>query len=95
MPSTGALVKEAIGNTRAAAMDVMAACSGFVYAYSVADAYIRSGAFKNALVIGAETLIALPRLLRSRRRASSSATARARSCCPPPTRRAAACRAWR
>ena len=56
MPSTGALVKEAIGNTRAAAMDVMAACSGFVYAYSVADAYIRSGQFKNALVIGAETL---------------------------------------
>ena len=56
MPSTGALVKEAIGNTRAAAMDVMAACSGFVYAYSVADAYLRSGAFKNALVIGAETL---------------------------------------
>jgi 3-oxoacyl-[acyl-carrier-protein] synthase-3 len=56
MPSTGALVKEAIGNTRAAAMDVMAACSGFVYAYSVADSYIRSGAFRNALVIGAETL---------------------------------------
>jgi 3-oxoacyl-[acyl-carrier-protein] synthase-3 len=56
MPSTGALVKEAIGNTRAAAMDIMAACSGFVYAYSVADAYLRSGAFKNALVIGAETL---------------------------------------
>src|ERR671918_647382 len=56
MPSTGALVKEAIGNTKAAAMDVMAACSGFVYAYSVADAYLRSGAFKNALVIGAETL---------------------------------------
>jgi 3-oxoacyl-[acyl-carrier-protein] synthase-3 len=56
MPSTGALVKEAIGNSRAAAMDVMAACSGFVYAYSVADAYLRSGAFKNALVIGAETL---------------------------------------
>src|SRR5688572_25591702 len=56
MPSTGALVKEAIGNTTAAAMDVMAACSGFVYAYSVADAYLRSGMFKNALVIGAETL---------------------------------------
>jgi 3-oxoacyl-[acyl-carrier-protein] synthase-3 len=56
MPSTGALVKEAIGNTTAAAMDVMAACSGFVYAYSVADAYIRSGMFKNALVVGAETL---------------------------------------
>ena len=56
MPSTGALVKEAIGNTRATAMDVMAACSGFVYAYSVADAYLRSGMFRNALVIGSETL---------------------------------------
>src|SRR3954468_23067646 len=56
MPSTAALVKEAIGNTKAAAMDVMAACSGFVYAYSIADAYIRSGVYRNALVIGAETL---------------------------------------
>jgi 3-oxoacyl-[acyl-carrier-protein] synthase-3 len=56
MPSTGALVKEAIGNTTAAAMDVMAACSGFVYAYTSADSYVRAGAFRNALVIGAETL---------------------------------------
>src|SRR5918911_5571802 len=46
MPSTGALVKEAIGNTRAAAMDVAAACSGLVYAYSVADSYIRAGMYK-------------------------------------------------
>src|SRR5687768_17971615 len=37
MPSTAALVKEAIGSTRAVAMDVMAACSGFVYAFSLAD----------------------------------------------------------
>jgi 3-oxoacyl-[acyl-carrier-protein] synthase-3 len=56
MPSTGALVKEAIGNSTAAAMDVMAACSGFVYAYSIADSYIRSGMYRNAVVIGAETL---------------------------------------
>lgn len=56
MPSTGALVKEAIGNTTAAAMDIMAACSGFVYAYSSADAYLRAGTFRHALVIGAETL---------------------------------------
>jgi 3-oxoacyl-[acyl-carrier-protein] synthase III len=56
MPSTGALVKEAIGNTTAAAFDVMAACSGFVYAYTAADAYLRAGTFRNALVIGAETL---------------------------------------
>jgi 3-oxoacyl-[acyl-carrier-protein] synthase III len=56
MPSTGALVKEAIGNTTAVAMDVMAACSGFVYAYSAADAYLRAGTYRHALVIGAETL---------------------------------------
>ena len=56
MPSTAALVKEAIGNTRAAAMDVMAACSGFVYAYASAHAHIVSGMARHALVIGAETL---------------------------------------
>lgn len=56
MPSTAALVKEAIGNTRAAAMDVAAACSGFVYAYATAHAYIMSGLARNVLVIGAELL---------------------------------------
>ena len=56
MPSTAALVKEAIGNTKAAAMDVMAACSGFVYAYATGQAYIQSGLAKHVLVIGAETL---------------------------------------
>jgi 3-oxoacyl-[acyl-carrier-protein] synthase-3 len=56
MPATGVLVKEAIGNTRAAAFDVMAACSGFVYAFSSADAYVRSGQYRNVLVIGAELL---------------------------------------
>jgi 3-oxoacyl-[acyl-carrier-protein] synthase-3 len=56
MPSTAALVKEAIGNTRAAAMDVAAACSGFVYAYATAQAYIASGLAKHVLVIGAELL---------------------------------------
>jgi 3-oxoacyl-[acyl-carrier-protein] synthase-3 len=56
MPSTAALVKEAIGNTRAAAMDVAAACSGFVYAFSTASAYVRSGLAKHVLVIGAELL---------------------------------------
>lgn len=56
MPSTAALVKEAIGNRRAAAFDVGAACSGFVYAYATADSYIRSGLYRNVLVIGAELL---------------------------------------
>ena len=56
MPSTAALVKEAIGNRTAAAFDVMAACSGFVYAYATADSFIRSGMYRNVLVIGAELL---------------------------------------
>lgn len=56
MPSTAALVKEAIGNTRAAAMDVAAACSGFVYAFATAQAYITSGIARHVLVIGAELL---------------------------------------
>jgi len=56
MPSTAALVKEAIGNTRAAAMDVAAACSGFVYAFATAQAYVTSGLARHVLVIGAELL---------------------------------------
>jgi 3-oxoacyl-[acyl-carrier-protein] synthase-3 len=56
MPSTAALVKEAIGNSRAFAMDISAACSGFVYAYSAGQAYITSGMARHVLVIGAELL---------------------------------------
>jgi 3-oxoacyl-[acyl-carrier-protein] synthase III len=56
MPSTAALVKEAIGNKKAAAMDVAAACSGFVYAFATAQAYIAGGLAKHVLVIGAELL---------------------------------------
>ncbi len=56
MPSTAALVKDAIGNQRAAAMDVAAACSGFIYGYATAQAYIVSGMARHVLVIGAETL---------------------------------------
>jgi 3-oxoacyl-[acyl-carrier-protein] synthase-3 len=56
MPSTAALVKEAIGNTRAAAMDVAAACSGFVYGYATAQAYVTSGLARHVVVIGSELL---------------------------------------
>ncbi len=56
MPSTAALVKEAIGNTKAAAMDIAAACSGFVYGFATAQAWIASGLAKHVLVIGAELL---------------------------------------
>ena len=56
MPSTAALVKEAIGNKKATAFDVMAACSGFVYGFATAQAYIQAGLAKHVLVIGAELL---------------------------------------
>ncbi|MBC7859914.1 MAG: ketoacyl-ACP synthase III [Burkholderiaceae bacterium] len=54
-PSTACIVQDKLGITNhCAAVDVQAVCSGFVYAVSTADAFIRSGAHKNVLVIGAE-----------------------------------------
>lgn len=54
-PSTACVVQRKLGITNgAAAMDVQAVCSGFVYAMSVADSFIKTGAHKHVLVIGAE-----------------------------------------
>jgi 3-oxoacyl-[acyl-carrier-protein] synthase III len=53
-PSTACLVQARIGALGCAAFDVQAVCSGFVYALATADALIRTGAHKRALVIGAE-----------------------------------------
>jgi 3-oxoacyl-[acyl-carrier-protein] synthase-3 len=54
-PSTACVVQRKLGITNGgAAFDVQAVCSGFVYAVSVADSFIKSGAHKNVLVIGAE-----------------------------------------
>ncbi len=55
-PSTACLVQDRLGANGCAAFDVNAACSGFIFALSIADKFIRTGAVKNALVIGAETL---------------------------------------
>ncbi len=55
-PATACLVQDRIGATRAGAFDLLAACTGFIYALDMAAQSIRSGAIKNALVIGAETL---------------------------------------
>lgn len=55
-PSTAARVQAAIGAAGSGAFDVQAVCAGFVYALSAADAMIRTGAYKRALVIGAETM---------------------------------------
>lgn len=56
MPSTAASVQDMLGATHAAAFDMNAACSGFVYAYSVASQLVMSGAYRNALVIGSEAM---------------------------------------
>ena len=53
-PSTACLVQAELGIRNGAAFDVQAVCSGFVYALSVADALLRTGAHRRALVIGAE-----------------------------------------
>jgi 3-oxoacyl-[acyl-carrier-protein] synthase-3 len=55
-PSTACLVQDALGARRAAAFDLSAGCSGFVYALGIASHAIESGAYQTALVIGAETL---------------------------------------
>lgn len=55
-PATACIVQDQIGATKAGAFDLLAACSGFIYAVNMAAQSIRSGSIKNALVIGAETL---------------------------------------
>src|SRR4051812_46776144 len=56
MPSTGALIQAQIGASNAGAMDVFAACSGFLYGLTMVESMIRTGQIKHALVIGAEVL---------------------------------------
>lgn len=54
-PSTACVVQRKLGiENGCAAFDVQAVCSGFVYAVSVADSFIKSGMYKNVLIIGAE-----------------------------------------
>ena len=55
-PSTACLLQHRLGANGCPAFDVNAACSGFIYALAIADKFIRSGAVKTALVVGAETL---------------------------------------
>lgn len=54
-PATATRVQAQLGMTRGAAFDVQAVCSGFVYALSVADNFLRCGQARTALVVGAET----------------------------------------
>ena len=53
-PSTACILQAKLGAAHGPAFDVQAVCSGFVYALSIADGMVKSGAVKNALVIGAE-----------------------------------------
>ncbi len=55
-PATACLVQDRIGATKAGAFDLSAACSGFMYALTMATTAIRTGSSQNALVIGSETL---------------------------------------
>ncbi|KRQ03628.1 beta-ketoacyl-ACP synthase III [Bradyrhizobium sp. DASA03076] len=54
-PATAVAVQHALGINHGAAFDLQAVCSGFVFALATADNFLRTGAYKRALVIGAET----------------------------------------
>lgn len=55
-PSMACLVQKELGASNAMCFDIGAACSGFVYALDVADQFIKTGKYKNAIVIGSEKL---------------------------------------
>lgn len=55
-PSTACRVQAELGAVHAVAFDINAACSGFLYAIHIAEAFIKSGVYRKALLVGAETL---------------------------------------
>jgi 3-oxoacyl-[acyl-carrier-protein] synthase III len=55
-PSTASIVQSKIGAENAACFDILAACSGFIYALKTGKSFIESGAYKKVLIIGAEVL---------------------------------------
>ncbi len=54
-PATAVKIQQMLGVTKGAAFDIQAVCSGFVYGMTTADNFLKTGQFKRALVIGAET----------------------------------------
>lgn len=56
LPPLSCDIQSALGASKAAAYDLCAACSGFIFALNTAQAYIQSGMYKNILIVGAETL---------------------------------------
>ncbi len=55
-PSTACILQDRLGARRAGALDVAAACSGFLYALGMADGLVKAGTARTVLVVGAETL---------------------------------------
>lgn len=55
-PSTATILQQKLGNKGAPAFDIQAVCTGFIYALSVADQFVKTGMSKKVLVVGAETL---------------------------------------
>jgi 3-oxoacyl-[acyl-carrier-protein] synthase-3 len=55
-PSTACLIQESLGLKNAAAIDIQAACTGYLYALSVAKSFIESGVYKNILIVASEKL---------------------------------------
>ena len=55
-PATACLIQDQLGASKAGAFDLLAACSGFIYALNMGAQAIRSGSIRNALIIGSETL---------------------------------------
>lgn len=58
LPATACLIQHQLGATKAAACDLSAACCGFVYALSMADAYVKTG-MRHVLVVGSEVMSAI------------------------------------
>jgi 3-oxoacyl-[acyl-carrier-protein] synthase-3 len=54
-PATAVKIQVGVGITKGAAFDIQAVCSGFIFALTTADAFLKTGQFKRALVVGAET----------------------------------------
>lgn len=54
-PSTACIVQEKLGATNAAAFDISAVCSGFLYAFAIGSQFIAAGMYENVMVIGADT----------------------------------------
>ncbi|GAN32472.1 MAG: ketoacyl-ACP synthase III [Candidatus Brocadia sp. AMX2] len=55
-PSTSCYIQQKIGASRASAFDILAACAGFIYAMSIGQSFVNSGAMETVLVVGAECL---------------------------------------